>query len=144
MSRLLVLAYFLMMALVLVLALFLDVALSFELRTSPAWQLVVYHLMLGIFASGPFVISVGLDSTLMGSKLRWGLVASALLLAVAAVLSMGWAYDGFRGEGLTGLAVLFIGFWSILTVFACGVSGMMLLLAPLLRRCLAKDRPESV
>ena len=142
MSRLLALAYFLMMVLVLVLV--LDVVLGFELRTSSTWQLVVYHLMLAVFASGPFVLSVSLGSTLMGSKLRWGLVASALLLAVAAALSMGWAYDGFRSEGLIGLVALFIGSWSILTFFACGVCGMLLLWAPLFRRCLAKDRPESV
>ena len=140
MSRLLALAYFLMMALVLVLALVLDVVLGFDLRTSPTWQLAVYHLMLAPFVSGPFLLSVVPGSTLMGSKFRWGLVASALLLPVAAALSMGWAYDGFRSEGLIGLTALFVGSWGILTVFACGVSGMLLLWAPLFRRCWAGDR----
>ena len=144
MSRLLALAYFLMMVMVLVLALVLDAVLAFDLRTSPTWQLAVYHLMLVPFVSGPFVLSVVPGSTLMGLKFRWGLVASALLLPVAAALSMGWAYDGFRSEGLIGLTALFVGSWGILTVFACGVSGMLLLWAPLFRRCRAKDRPESV
>ena len=132
MSRLLALAYFLMMVLVLV----LDVVLGFELRTSPTWQLVVYHLMLAVFALGPFVLSVSPGCTLMGSKLRWGLVAAALFPVAAAVGSKGWTHDGLRSEGLIGLAAVFIGSWAILTVFACGVRGMMLLWAPLFRRCL--------
>ena len=140
MYRLLVLAYFLIMFLVLV----LGVVLKFDLRTSPAWQLAVYHLMWAVFASGPFVFSVSPGPPLMGWKLRWGLVAAALLAAAAAAWSKGWSYDGIRDEGLIGLAAVFIGSWAILTVFACGVCGMMLLWAPLFRRCLAKDRPESV
>ena len=140
MSRLLVLAY----SLIMFLALILDVVLGFDLRTSPAWQLAVYHLMLALFASGPFVLSVNPDSTLMGSKLRWGLVAAALLQVAAAAWSKGWTYDGLRSEGLIGLVAVFIGSWAILTVFACGVHGMMLFWAPLFRRCLAKDRPESL
>ena len=131
-------------SLVMFLALVLDVVLEFDLRTSPAWQLAVYHLMLVLFASGPFVLSAGPGSTLMGWKLRWGLVAVALLPVAAVMWSKGWIYDGLRSEGLIGLTAVFIGSWGILTVFACGVCGMMLLWTPLFRYCLARERPESV
>ena len=140
MFRLLLVLY----SLVMFLALVLDGVLEFEPGTSPAWQLGVYHLMLALFASGPFVLSVGSGSTLMGWKLRWGLVAVALFPVAAVVWSKGWIYDGLRSEGLIGLAAVFIGSWAILTVFACGVCGMMLLWMPLFRHCLARERPESV
>ena len=135
MFRLLVLAYFLVMFLALV----LDVVLEFDLRTSPAWQLAVYHLMSALFALGPFVFSVSPGPALMGWKFRWGLVAAALLPVAAAAWSKGWTHDGLRSERLIGLAAVFIGSWVILTVFACDVRGMMPLWAPLFRRCLAGD-----
>ena len=140
MFRLLLVAY----SLVMFLALVLGVVLEFDLRTSPVWQFAVYHLMLAVFASGPFALSVNPDSTLMGWKLRWGLVAAALLAVAVVVWSKGWTHYGLRSEGLIGLAGVFIGSWAILTVFAYGVRGMMLLWVPLFWRCLAKDGPESV
>ena len=140
MFRLLLAAY----SLVMFVALVLDVVLEFDLRTSPAWQLAVYHLMLVLFVSGLFVLSVSPGSTLMGWELRWGVVAGALLPVAGVLWSKGGIYDGLRSEELIALTVVFIVSWAILTVFACGVRGMILLWAPLFRHCLARERPQSV
>ncbi len=129
-------------SLVMFLALILAVVLGFDLRTSRPWQLALYHLMLVLFALGSFLLSVRSGSMLMGRKLRWGLVVVALLAVAAVAWSNGWT--GLRGEGLIGLVVVFIGFWAIPVVFACGLCGMLLLWAPLARRCLAREHPESV
>ena len=70
----------------------------------------------------------------MGWQLRWSLVAVALFLAATGEWLGGWSYAGPRNGTLIGFELAFIGFWTILFIFALAFRAMAALWMPMLRR----------
>ena len=82
--------------------------LEFDLETSPAWQVGVYHLMLSLFLSMIFVLAFQLPLG-FGERFRMVMLVLAVLTPVA-VFAGGWvlggAYSGFRDPRLFQLTVV--------------------------------------
>ena len=73
------------------LAVLLTFLWRFDLATSPAWQVGIYHGMLALLLSFTFVVA-SFPPLCLGQGLRWFLVGLALLVPVV-VFSAGWDPD---------------------------------------------------
>ena len=99
---------------------------EFDVRTSPAWQVGVHHLMLGLYLSLTFVLASRRPFP-FGERFRWGMLVLAVLMPVA-VFAGGWvaggAYLGVRDERTFHLVVVsyssFMVIWTTI-VFLCSV-----------------------
>ena len=107
---------------VVVLAALLVFVWEFDVRTSPAWQVGVHHLMLGLFLSLTFVLASRRPFP-FGERFRRGILVLAVLMPVT-VFAGGWvtggAYLGFRDERIFDLAVVshssFVVIWATIVV----------------------------
>ena len=84
--------------------------LEFDLGTSPAWQVGVYHLMLSLFLSIIFVVAFQ-RPLYFGEGFRMVMLVLAVMTPVA-VFAGGWvlggAYSGFRDPRLSQVMVVSI------------------------------------
>ena len=111
---------FVLLIVVLVMSLVsLLIFLEFDLETSPAWQVVIYHGMLSIFLSLTFVVA-SFPPLYQGQRLRWFLVALALLVPVV-VFFTGWiltgSYSGFRDDRIFDLMVVSVSGFMLIWMF---------------------------
>ena len=82
--------------------------LEFDLETSPAWQVGVYHLMLFLFLSMIFVLAFQRPLG-FGVRFRMVILVLAVLTPVAVFAGswvLGGAYSGFRDPRLFQLTVV--------------------------------------
>ena len=99
----------------------LAVLWRFDLATSPAWQVVIYHGMLALLLSATFIVA-SFPPLCLGQRLRWFLVGLALLVPVV-VFFAGWIltgfYSGFRDDRIFDLVVVsvsgFMLIWTFIT-----------------------------
>ncbi len=82
--------------------------LEFDVRTSPAWQVWVHHLMLVLYLSLTFILA-SWRPFCFGKRFCRGMLVLAVLMPVT-VFAGGWvtggAYLGFRDERFFDLAVV--------------------------------------
>ena len=105
---------------------FLLIFLGFDLATSPAWQVGIYHGMLALLLLVTFVVA-SFPPLFLGQRLRWFLVGLALLVPVV-VFSAGWIltgpYSGFRDDRIFNLVVVsvsgFMLIWMFIIFPLCG------------------------
>ena len=97
---------------------------EFDVRTSPAWQVGVYYLMLVLILSLTFVVASRRPFP-FGEWFRRAALALAVLVPVAVFVG-GWvtggAYVGFRDERTFDLTVLSVSSFMLIwatTVFLC-------------------------
>ena len=111
---------------VVVLATLLAFVWESDVRTSPAWQVGVHHLMLGLYLFLTFVLASRRPFP-FGERFRGVMLVLAVLMPVA-VFAGGWvaggAYLGFRDERIFDLVVVsassFVVIWATI-VFLCSV-----------------------
>ena len=110
----------------------------FDLATSPAWQVGIYHGMLALLLSVTFVVS-SFPPLCLGQGLRWlrwFLVGLALLVPVV-VFSAGWiltgSYSGFRDDRIFDLVVVSVSAFMLIWAFITFPLGGFLLGRDLVR-----------
>ena len=89
--------------------LFLSFGLGLNTLTSPAWQVIAFHLLFVSFSLGLYAAAVYF---LFPRVLHWKLYALLLgTMTAVAVMSLGWTQGwmvlGFRGDGLGEMVGLF-------------------------------------
>ena len=96
--------------------------LEFDLVTSPAWQVGIYHGMLALFLSVTFIVA-SFPPLYLGRRLRWlrwFLVGLALLVPVV-VFFAGWIltgfYSGFRDDRIFDLVVMSVSGFMLIWMF---------------------------
>ena len=119
------------------LAVLLTFLWRFDLATSPAWQVAIYHGMLVLLLSVTFVVSSFPPLCLgWGWGLRWFLVGLALLVPVV-VFSAGWiltgSYSGFRDDRIFDLVVVSVSAFMLIWAFITFPLGGFLLGRDLVR-----------
>ena len=95
--------------------------LEFDLETSPAWQVAIYHGMLAFFLSMIFVVAFQRPLGL-GERFRMVMLVLAVLTPVV-VFFAGWIltgfYSGFRDDRIFDLVVMsvsgFMLIWTFIT-----------------------------
>ena len=122
-------------AVVAVLAVLLTFSWRFDLATSPAWQVRIYHGMLALSLSLTFVVS-SFPPLCLGQGLRWFLFGLALLVPVV-VFSVGWiltgSYSGFRDDRIFDLVMVSVSAFMLIWVFITFPLGGFLLVRDLVR-----------
>ena len=117
------------------LAVILTFLWRFDLATSPAWQVGIYHGMLALLLSVTFVVS-SFPPLCLGQGLRWFLVGLALLAPVV-VFSAGWIltgpYSGFRDDRIFDLVVVSVSAFMLIWAFITFPLGGFLLGRDLVR-----------
>ena len=107
----------------------------FDLATSPAWQVAIYHGMLVLLLSVTFVVS-SFPPLCLGWGLRWFLVGLALLVPVV-VFSAGWvltgSYSGLRDDRIFDLVVVSVSAFMLIWAFITFPLGGFLLGRDLVR-----------
>ena len=107
-----------------VLAILLMFVWEFDVRTSPAWQVGVHHLMLVLFVSLTGVLASQRPFP-FGKRFRRGMVILAVLMPVtvfAGSWATGGAYLGFRDERTFDLVILSVSSFTLIwatIVFPC-------------------------
>ena len=93
--------------------------LEFDLATSPAWQVVIYHGMLALFLSMIFVLAFQRPLSL-GERFRMVMLVLAVLTPVV-VFFTGWIltgpYSGFRDDRIFDLVVVSVSGFMLIWVF---------------------------
>ena len=117
------------------LAVLLTFLWRFDLATSPAWQVGIYHGMLALLLSVTFVIA-SFPPLCLGQGLRWFLVGLALLVPDV-VFSASWVltgpYSGFRDDRIFDLVVVSVSAFMLIWMFITFPLGGFLLGMDLVR-----------
>ena len=109
--------------------------LEFDLATSPAWQVGIYHGMLALLLSVTFIVA-SFPPLFLGQRLRWFLVGLALLVPVV-VFFTGWIltgpYSGFRDDRIFNLVVVSVSGFMLIWMFITFLLGGFLFVRDLVR-----------
>ena len=109
--------------------------LDFDLATSPAWQVVIYHGMLALFLSMIFVLAFQRPLGL-GERFRMVMLVLAVLTPVV-VFFTGWIligpYSGFRDDRIFDLVVVSVSGFMLIWMFIAFPLGGFLLVRELVR-----------
>ena len=109
--------------------------LDFDLATSPAWQVVIYHGMLALFLSMIFVLAFQRPLGL-GERFRMVMFVLAVLTPVV-VFFTGWIligpYSGFRDDRIFDLVVVSVSGFMLIWMFIAFPLGGFLLVRELVR-----------
>ena len=126
---------FVLLPLIAVLASLLTFLWRFDLATSPAWQVGIYHGMLALLLSVTFVVA-SFPPLCLGQGLRWFLFGLALLVP-GVVFSASWVltgpYSGFRDDRIFDLVVVSVSGFMLIWMFITFPLGGFLLGMDLVR-----------